>query len=348
MESLITRIDAAIGDSTEVRNLLMEALALKDAEKYVNHIFQQAALHGDHATYQLILPEVFKHPRKYWLQVGRAIDSAFARKDRAMAEDIVQMVIAQAKYPVKAMAVCGELREPLTAACYTNDATLVTLVLDHIVKTREETMKWPRQGGWPATNMHIESVHNICQKSLLDGLTAAVGNKYDSITAIILPVFLECFPKESHDLIDEVPDSAFNSMSRAQCLKLDPQSQADFVAKRILQRLRRGNQETEAFDLRLPAGEQVFEAHKDVLAYWSPYFATPSKCDWGDEFSAATIAAMIDFAYSGSFKRTTETMDDLKPLAEAARHFMIHRWGLEISLSMLYLRSAEWKADSSD
>ncbi|KAL2843189.1 hypothetical protein BJY01DRAFT_215995 [Aspergillus pseudoustus] len=72
-----------------------------------------------------------------------------------------------------------------------------------------------------------------------------------------------------YSVITQIPDKDSASFSRAECFRYLNLSACDLPRLRILQRQR--NTPIEPTDVALTDGGQSFQAHKDVLSFWSDW-----------------------------------------------------------------------------
>ncbi|KAL3463483.1 hypothetical protein BJX64DRAFT_287232 [Aspergillus heterothallicus] len=367
MTSLIPRINAMLGNAEEIRNLLPQIRAAAASQTYLSHIVQQAAYFGHSETYRVVVSELFLPPRGYWHAVDKALQFAIARDDDAVVDDLITRVLDQPQslgrnialrlsllqviraenlalvnllvggYEVSTDSRCSVFRRCFTTACKTEDAQIAAVVLELITRIGEAMQKATCSRSLTKQE-RIKRANRECLHAVADGFAIAVDNKNDALTTLILPAYLGGVPRVDKALADAIPETAFHSMSRAKCFSLNIRNQDQAIRRRLLSRLHGTNGDAEPFDFSLTAGGVEFRAHKDTLAYWSPYFAGLFKSDCKDSdhvdfdnFSPKVLEALIAFAYSGSFMKTGASLGDLKDLAEAAEYFSMAEWAQDIS-----------------
>ncbi|KAB8212646.1 hypothetical protein BDV33DRAFT_211103 [Aspergillus novoparasiticus] len=184
---------------------------------------------------------------------------------------------------------------PLSIACSRDHVEIVALIVGSLTKEDEETTA-------------IQSHPKVKRSRILQqSVWVSIQTKSHSITAILLVPFesVAYFNAPSHILptnktLEKVTDGEYATISRQTCLTL--------LSSRISTETRQGISRClrlkEQKDLRLPAEGQTFSAHRNVLSYWSPYFASLSKNQSADsehiqfrqDMSAASVNTSTLFA----------------------------------------------------
>ncbi|KAI7973034.1 hypothetical protein EIK77_000837 [Talaromyces pinophilus] len=317
MAPLENRIIDALSD-TALQELFPEILSSESPNYYLGNALVQAAANGYTQSYKSTVHEVFKDAESHDGHIERAINSAICKRHAWIANDLVDH-ISSSPHPRRS----NILQCALLHAIRENDISIYNRILS---KEEFSTISYMTQLDVACTFGKAELVSlilkplmtktkgNEVQNSLEHPLEISIKKKFHSITAIVLVPYLKCaaswpYPETARKIIMKIDDEDYAKIPREESLILISAA-IPTEAKRALLRRLGSNLETEPKDIQLSVDSQHFTAHKDILSFWSPYFAALFRREWADRdkvafdqniISAAALKAVIDFTYSGEY-----------------------------------------------
>ena len=342
MAPLINRITTTLrNDNAEsLEDLLPEISSSESPDYYIGNILIQVSTYGYVEGYKIIVGTVFKRPNRHYDNIERAVSHAIDGNHSWIANDLLDKTrlylgglehdnvlhfslrsaawannIAIAQKILKENLSTTSLDAPLSIACSRGHVEVVALMVNSLMKGDKETTAIPH----PKVELG---------RVLEESLRVSIQKKFHRITAILLAPYLECVAyfntpadvSRANEILEKVRDEDYATISRQTCFKPLSSKISEGARQGISRRLRL----KEPKDLRLSAGGQTFLAHKDVLSYWSSYFASLSKnqfadsehVHFGDDISAASVEAILDFAYCGTYNRHQQGITTEKRITE--------------------------------
>ncbi|KAL3467842.1 hypothetical protein BJX64DRAFT_283306 [Aspergillus heterothallicus] len=314
MASLHSQIGSSINNTRVIAELLPEILASEDEATYLRYILEQSAVLNHVQTYEVVTRKIFNKAGIPTVDVGDALVISIERHHESITDDLLGRVAALAPLPgaglclrsrwlplaleaatrVRNFALAKRILQVLTDgdaitclqlsgsfknACEANHAEMVTMILGRLLAILETMKKTFQDLGIDSDT--IEKAAWVGGKALESGLKVNISHGYHDLTRIFLATYLECNPYSSRDIIAKVRDEEFASISREKCLDLLSKDLEDVIRLRIMARLQPGA--SGPYDVRLSTADgQTFQAHKDVLAFWPPYFAGLFGSNWTD------------------------------------------------------------------
>lgn len=186
---------------------------------------------------------------------------------------------------------------------------------------------------------------------LENALERSIKSQFHSTTAILLVPYVECASHydtrrnldTARKILQEVDDEVYTSIPRELSLRLVSTTIPAEAKQAIFRRLRSNSNNEPKVDLAVET--QYFQAHKDVLCYWSPHFKALFQFNGFDRdnvsfsediISAVALKCVLDFAYSGVYDdrgsnvSAEERVNQLKDIQTAADYFLIDALKLQV------------------
>ncbi|KAL5334134.1 hypothetical protein BJX70DRAFT_402920 [Aspergillus crustosus] len=182
---------------------------------------------------------------------------------------------------------------------------------------------------------------------LLDLIVLCTERKVPQLTKLFLPPWLDCcadyfwrlpFFLGKREQVQSIPVEEFFIFSREQCFDYLSEQLPSEVRAALFRRLGAAQiEDKEPRDTFIEYNSTLYSIHKDVLCYWSEYFARwfverpdDNSSIWGKWkwTSEDTLKAVIDFMYQGKYRYTMVEGEDRRQVLQnhlmAANFFGIH------------------------
>ncbi|KAL2836882.1 hypothetical protein BJY01DRAFT_251761 [Aspergillus pseudoustus] len=354
------KIRRCLPNADELEKLLPEILAARQASTYIEDILEQCTINGYLESYKVIAPEVFSSPEKYKKAINNAFADSVQRHHNEIAEDILEgfslfptprdrrillslsleraLSVPNAKLAKKIIQTylnhekvpIWALSTPLMKACQMDQRECVRLLVEYIVRTRNQL-----SANVPMWSNRGRVAYRECGGVLEAVLWTTIKCQFHHLTELLLFPYLECIPyllkspNVSADILRNVRDEEFAAIPRKKCVGLLLHPLTGVGRNRLARRLQ--ETESEPADLRLTAQGKTFTAHKDVLAFHSEYFSSLFRGSWKDrdhvtfddeDISAAVLELIVDFSYGRRYRVDARTVDD-EDLLAAVDYFLM-------------------------
>lgn len=361
MAPLLNRVTNAVfsDDDKALKDLLPEILASHASYSELGRALIPAAAHGYFASYNVIIGEVLKRTPWPYDDLERALSGAIDGHHHQIVDDLLDKVLQlrdslldrnnilhfalRSAARVDNVSVAKRILEedlrirsfdaPLSIACSYSNLEIVALMIESLMRKKTED----EQSYTSPFHGNTSSVFNLIQgdraRVLETSLKESIQRRFHSITAVLLPPYLECAATYSThrdlttkcEILNKIDVEVYANLSREQNFKFLSMEIPTTAKQNIFCRLRTDSAE-EPMDVQLSAQDQTFDAHKDVLCYWSSYFSALFRNEWkdsdhvrfGEELSAGAMKVVVDFVYSGIFvyDAHADIHERLKELAE--------------------------------
>ncbi|KAL4919026.1 hypothetical protein BDW62DRAFT_200176 [Aspergillus aurantiobrunneus] len=311
--SLQERIDRDLPNVDALQQLLPEILSLSHnlVDHYIIKIFTRSACERHMNTFHYIWPlfreraEIFESGvRKsalgivlyYVIDFYYGLQKAFWGAMRTRAETLARPVadaLPYARFPPESKGLFDrfleknysieQLMASMISMAQENLAYEIKLLAANLFKEKTE-------------NGYFECVCSVETSTSRQTFIAAYSQYPDADFIITL------LPRVKDEHIEEM-------LSREECLEFLDMGLPPWARRLLLQRITILGPKEPTQSILIKAGGQQFCADKDVLCFWSSYFAASSRHDWADRecvdlqdhVNPAVMQSILDFMYCGEY-----------------------------------------------
>ncbi|KAI9371240.1 hypothetical protein BJX61DRAFT_543836 [Aspergillus egyptiacus] len=355
MTPLERRIAANVANPDKVQKLISDLLLSERPDAYLRILFLQAVSGGHFHSYRHVVPIIFARVDIFRVQIKAAIRFACLGPNRPLLKDLIDRLILLPRTPLNRTMItdlllwavkqhdldtakyilredeidCATLgaliREAILAILAVDGSVdMLTLLLSNLMEEKKHERR-------ASASIHRREVSDTStfvalqdrrRAALTDGLRLTLQRKAYNLTAMLLPLCLQClkdtgwygdFAARPFDL--DIPDDLYLVFTRKQCFAFLSEAVPASVRRAIFRRLgSRQVEHSEPRDIVLVVGEgreslQEFLVHRDVLFYWSELFVNQlpgrEKTKRGmlrlAGISAETFRAVVDFMYGEEY-----------------------------------------------
>jgi hypothetical protein len=260
--------------------------------------------------------------------LGSALKSAAHKNNTSIAERILKEDLSIQSFNI-----------PLSIACSRSHTRIVALMVESLMREKKEDERFAAvmfEEEWQA----LRYIQTQRGRVLEGSLKLSIREKlYSAITMLLTP-YLECAAyyesttdcNNMCDVLQGMQGKYYTGIPRKLKLKFLSLKMPVEAKQSILRRLQWDSEnETTLTDACLSTEGRTFKVHKDVLAYWSPYFSALFSGKWTDRdhvrfdgnISAATLEKVVDFMNSGSLVYQEAQLNQLEKLLSAADYLNI-------------------------
>ncbi|KAL3457687.1 hypothetical protein BJX64DRAFT_292924 [Aspergillus heterothallicus] len=329
-QTLETKITRHLSNARKIRKLLSQILVSENAIQLLGLILHDSALVGHWETYCVVAPIVFERVGRgaqeqqagYKALVTEALSLSISGSASALviARDLVRRVLLISDEGVRAellgwTLVCAaqegnrELVEGIlglglglgrgvrhrdvhvagVCSAARNHVDTTTLLINDIMNDANARMRGV-EGPSSTSQGKPTSLQSYQCTAIAAAMTKALNNDAYETTALLLPVFITCM--ENLDTATQKTYNRNRVLSRIPLEGLEPLS-------------RQGNAD-EPPDTTLRAGKITTRVHRDMLIYWSSYFAervdesgANGIIDLSGHVTGRALGLVVKFMYSG-------------------------------------------------
>ncbi|KAL2865294.1 BTB/POZ domain-containing protein [Aspergillus lucknowensis] len=387
MSSLENKIKAALNNPESLKALIPEIKASESPEPYIRDILVGTAEDKYTETFEILKPLIYPKPKAFRKYVAKVLRRAIEMGETRLAQETLAEIKLMRPGNRRtnllqfALEVAGEandtdvaeivLKEDLATqlletslrnACEADNIEIARLIHADMMRDKpHELNTLAAEFGEPELEAGAKVALSFTRARILEKcLDICLKNQHWELCGLLVPSYLKTLTHlHEHDIEDgpkgpkrnlDVP--MFSFVAEDTCWDLLAGYYIPGPIKCVLLEHILANIPT---DVQVWADGECFDAHKRVLAYWSPYFAAMFQGEWADSeepdfgssFGADTLHRVLGYMYSSYWDdpQTEDRAQIFEELYDAADYLGIEALKAEVGAM---IRSDEEMGDSDE